>query len=109
MQVANGSILSETEVTGTNTYYSSEIDMSYLTLYWVLATFTGTPTGTFTIQESGDRVTWVDTSVTAAASGAAGSKVLTNGATYCCAKWLRVKYVNTSGAGNIALYQVTKG
>lgn len=92
-------------VSSTNTYYSGKISGSVelsLQLSW-----TGTPTGTFTVQGSDkaepDVTTdtdWYTITPTTAPSNPAGSASSTFGRVndFNC-KWKRVKYVNASGSG----------
>lgn len=94
-------------VSSTNTYYSSKISGSaYLSLQLA---WTGTPTGTFTVQGS-DKVApvestdtdWFTITPTQAPANPAGSATATSGRVneFNCL-WKRVKYVNASGTGTL--------
>jgi len=94
-------------VSSTNTYYSSKISGSlYLSLQLA---WTGTPTGTFTVQGSdkaepneANDTDWYSITPTGAPTNPAGSASSTSGRVneFNCL-WKRVKYVNSSGSGTL--------
>jgi len=88
------------------------IDISHLNNVAVHLVWTGTPTGTWRLQVSNDKVpagvdknsiaysnlTWIDAD-TQAGGGAAGSKLFT--LTNTGAKWVTVMWDDTSGTGTV--------
>ncbi|MFN6269264.1 MAG: hypothetical protein ACK40T_02605 [Akkermansiaceae bacterium] len=117
-------LLNNTAVTGTNTYTSNWMDISYANSVGAMINFTGTMTGTITVEVSyeatqpGDPgqatpTNWkavsflVNSAVAAniAVSGAA-THVLETGIT--TATWFRVKYVNATNSGVIHIHAVAK-
>lgn len=69
--------------------------------------YTGTPTGTFTVQVSNDNTTWQDLTLSAAvtASGAAGNDFID---CETAAKYIRLVYTRTSGTGSLFVALTTK-
>lgn len=117
-------LLNNTAVTGTNTYTSNWMDISYANSVGAMINFTGTMTGTLTVEVSyeatqpGDPgqatpTNWkavsflVNSAVAAniAVSGAA-THVLETG--IITATWFRVKYINATNSGTIHVHAVAK-
>jgi hypothetical protein len=117
-------LLNSTAVTGTGTYTSNWMDVSYANSVGAMINFTGTMTGTLTVEVSyeatqpGDPgqatpTNWkavsflVNSAVAAniAVSGAA-THVLETGIT--SATWFRVKYINATNSGTIHVHAVAK-
>jgi len=117
-------LLNTTAVTGTNTYTSNWMDISYANSVGAMINFTGTMTGTITVEVSyeatqpGDPgqatpTNWknvsflVNSAVAAniAVSGAA-THVLETGIT--TATWFRVKYINATNSGIVHVHAVAK-
>ncbi len=97
-------------VSATNTYYSAKISGSnYLSLQLA---WTGTPTGTFTVQGSDKEIPneasdtdWYSITPTQAPSNPAGSAAATSGrVNEFNSRWKRIKYVNASGSGTLTGY-----
>jgi hypothetical protein len=117
-------ILSNTAVTGTNTYTSNWMDISYASMAGGMVRITGTATGTLTIEVSyeatqpGDpsdtgpdhhkHVSFLVNSAVAAniAISAPGTYVWETGLTN--ATWIRIKYVNATNTGTIHCHVVAK-
>ena len=93
---------------------SQVISTRYLNEAYLQLVFTGTPTGTFTVQTSGDYVpdnefrtsppnagTWdnVDLGTTLSAAGAPGS--ISVDITLSAIPWIRINYAHTSGTGTL--------
>lgn len=89
-------------VSGTNTYYSQNIGVKNLDSIGLQMRWTGTPTGTFTVEHSPDAVYWdtvpVSPSITQPAGSSGNWTVVISGEPY---PYLRVKYVNASGSGTV--------
>ncbi len=80
---------------------SSSTDIRYLDNIGIEATFTGTPTGTFSVNVSVDQVNWVPLtfSATPVASGTAGSVYMDVNQT--SAPYIQLTYTPTSGTGTL--------
>jgi hypothetical protein len=105
-----------TAVTGTNTYYSAPSDLRGLSmpsydLYW-----TGTVAGTFSVMVSNkpspsmaNDADWktlaLGTAIVQPAGSAAGDYIDLAPFPF---RWVRLKYVNASGSGNVFAYVVAK-
>lgn len=119
MNVTPFDVFAAVAVSGTTVYRSLKTsvklvkDSSY-TLEW-----TGTPAGTFVVQVSNRPSTglsdstdtgWVtltlDRAITQPAGAASGDAVDLAGLPYA---WVRLKYTNASGSGNITAYVTAKG
>ena len=95
-------VYSSSTMTGTSVCTSQAIDVGSLCRWSVQNVWTGTPNGTFKVQESNDKVNWTDVaSATTTVSGAAGSGIIN--AINCETKWLQVLYTNTSSTGTIGV------
>ena len=100
-------------VSSTNTYYSNSILIDGEAVSWHFV-WTGTPTGTFTLQYSnkpdaaaGSDTDWVeDTSFPAVNPAGAASKAFIS-ASQTAALYCRLKYVNASGSGTIKAWAYT--
>jgi len=117
-------LLNSTAVTGTNTYTSNLMDISYANSVGAMIIFTGTMTGTLTVEVSyeptqpGDpgqatpthakAVSFLVNSAVAAniAVSGAATHVLETGIT--TATWFRIKYVNATNSGTIHVHAVAK-
>lgn len=88
---------------------SSETDVSYLDNIGIQLIFTGTPTGTFSVEGSNDGATWtaLDFGTTIAASGAAGSHLLN--INQCPYMKLRTVFTFVSSTGSLDAYISGKG
>lgn len=85
-----------TQSPGTNIQYLDNIS--------VQLTWSGTPTGTFAIQGSLDKVNWIALSLspTPGAAGAAGSILLDlNQLSF---PWIRITYTASSGSGTLSAW-----
>lgn len=93
---------------------SRAINTQFLNEAYLQLVFTGTPTGTFVVETSGDYVpddefrtsppnagTWdaLDLGTTLSATGAPGS--ISVDITLSAVPWLRVRYTSTSGTGTL--------
>lgn len=109
--------LAATNMTGTSTLTSTPLDLRQWTKACLFAIWTGTPTGTFTLEGSADyqfnaTPTWVDISAVLGISlsqpaGAAGNNLIDISATGL--PWVRLKYVNASGTGSLQIIGSAKG
>lgn len=91
---------SSTTMTGTTVCTSQAIDVGMLCRWSIQLVWTGTPTGTFKVQESNDNTNWTDVnSATASAAGSAASAIIN--AINCQTKYIRVLYTNASSTGVI--------
>jgi hypothetical protein len=112
---AGGGSVAGTAVSSTNTYYSLATDLSVLKnasydVYW------GTNVGTFTVQVSNKRapVTSSDADWKALSlarpitqpSGTSGGDYVD--LSWLAFKWVRLKYVNISGSGNIQAFMLAR-
>lgn len=96
-------------VTGTDEVYSESVDMRYKMLFWLIVGWTSTATGTATLQESADGTNWIDTSLTVTVTGTPGQGTIQSGDKLFAASYLRLKYKNTTGSGNVKAVMVAKG
>lgn len=91
------------DITGT------AMDISGLDNIGVQLVFTGTPTGTFTIQGSNDNTTWANITTsptTISASGSASDHLISlSGLPF---HYLRVKYTRASSTGTLNAYVTGK-
>lgn len=93
----------------TATLTSSSTNIQFLDDIAYQAIWTGTPTGTLTIEASLDNSNWatITTTFTSNPAGSASNSVAnvpTAGYSY-----LRVKYTRTSGTGTLTIYVAGKG
>jgi hypothetical protein len=106
-------------MTGTATIHSLVVDMRTMSIFGLFATWTGSPTGTFTVEVSWDYTvdpsgnvanagTWINTSQTFAnPAGSASSDILRlSGLAY---PWMRLTYVNSGGTGTLTAIANAKG
>lgn len=103
-----------TAVTGTNTYYSKMFGGFGAIGYDLMVKWTGTPTGTLTLQVSdkpnpdetndNDWVTTTETAMTNPAGSASAFRV----ATITSPGKKRLKYVNASGSGSMYAYVIVR-
>lgn len=115
--IANHQVWNALAVTGTNTYRGGKSSMKLLGKGSYQFLWTGTPTGTLTIQVSNkptpDDATDTDwTTLTLAVAitqpaGAAGSEFV--GLDGLEALWVRPRYVNASGSGAVVAWFTGKG
>lgn len=116
-------------VTGTVTYYSAPISLRDCWVLGVQAIWTGTPTGTLTLEVSNDRRVqeYWEQQQNHASSGVAGTwTVPATGGTFPASpagsassvvesfgnlgySYARIKYVNASGSGNLKVFLGAKG
>ncbi len=84
-----------------STITSSVTDIRYLDNVGIQAVFTGTPTGTFTVNVSLDQVNWdsLTFSATPVASGTAGSVYMDVNQT--SSPYIQLVYTPTSGTGTL--------
>lgn len=98
-------VLSNGAMTGTSTITSDVIEISDFDNVGLQLEWTGTPTGTITIQASNDRVNFRDltfgTALTQPAGAASGILINFNQIPF---NQLRVRYVNTSGSGTLLIF-----
>jgi hypothetical protein len=119
-------VLNNTAVTGTNTYTSNWMDVSYANSVGFMINFTGTMTGAITVEASyeatqpGDPgqvlpTNWkaisyyennLHTSVATTSITAAGTTVIELG--IINATWIRVKYINATNSGIMHVHAVAK-
>lgn len=62
---------------------------------------TGTPTGTFTVETSGDQVTWFDIGLSPAPAATGGAKTIRIDMNQLPDSYIRLKYNRTSGTGTL--------
>lgn len=102
-------IINNGVMTGTNTITSTTIDISNLDNIGLQITWTGTPTGTISINASIDEVAFIPLVFTPALGQPAGSGssylVRLNQVPY---KFFNVTYVNTSGSGVLNIFIFAK-
>lgn len=96
-------------VSGTNTYLSLPIGIKNTDIIGIQLVWTGTVTGTFTIQHSPDGVSYdsiVLSPIITQPAGSAGhwSVVLQ----FDPFQWVQVKYVNASGSGTVDIIACAK-
>ena len=99
--------LSQTVISAANaavTETSAAISCAQIYAVSVQASFTNTPSGTLTIQASNDlgNATPSNWSTIATATVSSGALTLIQNTTICY-QWIRVNWVNTSGAGTITV------
>ena len=110
---SNGVVATTTQMTGTATIYVPLKMLKTITDCAVELVWTGTPTGTFTVEAtiaSGlySSTNWTDLGVTVGnPAGSADSSIISF--TNLQFPYVRVKYVNASGSGTLTAYQHAKG
>lgn len=113
MRVDQSPLFVNLAATGAQTYVSSPVDIGQMANGSVQFSYTGTPTGTLTIEVSNDApvinvgtgtatpTNWTPyPAATQAVAGAAGAWVMN--LPDIGFRWLRAKYVNTSGTGTFS-------
>ncbi len=110
MRIANYDALSAA-VMGVATITSDPIDISSSFGYAVQCIWTGTPTGTLTLeascQENAPTAFETISGTSVSLVGAAGAQLYN--VSDCQYKWARIKYVGASGAGLITAHVNKKG
>lgn len=104
-------------MTGSTTLHSVALDMRSWTAGTLAMIWTGTPTGTFTIEGSPDNLLnasplWIDISgllsvTLSQPAGAAGNNVIDIGRTGL--PWVRITYVNSGSTGTLQVVGNAKG
>jgi hypothetical protein len=92
-------------MSGTNTIYSQIIDVSVMDNIGLEVTWTGTPTGTFSVYASNSGINFYALTfspVLAQPSGSAGGYLV--GLTQFQWKYILLEYVNASGSGILTCY-----
>jgi len=84
-----------------SSFNSSTVDISEVIGYAVQLTYTGTPTGSLTINASNDGTNFF-TVATVTLTGSAGTNV--QNFTQAHYKYVRISYTFTSGAGTLTAY-----
>lgn len=108
-------IMSAVAVSSTTIFNSTAIDFGFNQLASAQVSWTGTPTGTLTVQGSNDNVNWITltaTGITSPAGGASstfvtvgpGGNIVNNMTNY-----IRFVYTNASGSGTMTMIATTKG
>lgn len=93
---SNDIILEESSVTADAA--SVVVDMTNLMCWSVAVVWTSTTaSATVKVQTSNDQTTWIDTDQTQAISNDSGSVMLSSGANFEAAKYLRVYVAHSSG------------
>lgn len=113
MQTPNKKIIDAQSMTGTEVVNSEAVSLDLFVCCYLQAVWTGTPTGTFKVQTSGDPddappTNWDDYPESeVAVAGAAGSQswdIVKTGAS-----WARLVYTNASGTGTLNARSNLKG
>lgn len=89
------------------TVNSSGLDVTRLIYASIAVEWSGTPTGSLTIEVKNGDSPWIASSLTQALSGAAGTKMFD----FTLLPWeqLRIAYTRTSGTGLISAHLIAKG
>lgn len=87
---------------------SSVTNINFLDNIGIQLIFTGSPTGTFSVEVSNDNTSWTALSLSPApaASGSAGNQYID--LNQLSAAWIRTKYTRTSGSGSLTAYLSAK-
>lgn len=93
----------------TNTIYSNIVDLSKMDNVGLEVTWTGTPTGTFTVNGSNSGINFYaltfNPTLTQPAGSAGGYLIDLSGFPF---KYIMLQYVNASGTGTLAVYGQNK-
>lgn len=96
-------------MSGTNTIYTQILDVSRMDNCGLEVTWTGTPTGTFTVQVSNSGINFYSLTFTPALTQPAGSSggyaIDLNQLPF---KYMMLQYSNTSGSGSLTVYAQMK-
>lgn len=95
--IVNGDMSSSITSSSTNILYTDRVGYQ---LVW-----TGTPSGTFTLEVSNDETTWVSVDTGILASGAAGDAFIDF---ETAAKFVRLVYTASSGSGTLNAHITAK-
>lgn len=95
-----------TSVSGTDTYYSKKLDFLGAKVGAMHIWWTGTPTGTLTVWASNDDAAatdgdtqWVQQTIDVPTQPAGSADATIISLFHVGVRWVRVKYVNSSGTG----------
>lgn len=90
------------------TLTSSVTNLQYLDNVGIQFIFTGSPTGTFSVEVSNDNSNWTALSLspTPAATGSAGNQYVD--LNQLSAAWIRAKYTKSSGTGSLTALLTAK-
>lgn len=115
--VLNRSIITSGDMSGS--INSSPQELAFSCAYAIQGVFTGSPVGTFKLQESVDPVTsgiplpsptnWTDVDGSSRAISAAGDIMWNYNGGITGATWVRAVYTRTSGTGTLNMRINTKG
>ena len=86
---------------------SSELDVTRLIYASIALEWSGTPTGTFTIEIKNGDSPWIASTFTQAVAGSAGTKMFE----FTLLPWeqLRIAYSRSSGTGSVSAHFIAKG
>lgn len=96
-------------MSGTNAIASTAMDLQSLPFAALEAIWTGTPTGTFSVDGSLDKVTWYPTNTSVNNPAGSASSTLINIGFPIGFRWLRLSYTNASGVGALTVNGMAKG
>jgi hypothetical protein len=80
---------------------SPAIDIRWFDNLIMYISFTGTPTGTFAVETSGDQVTWFDLTLSPVPAAAGAANTIRIQFTQLGDSYIRLKYNRTSGTGTL--------
>lgn len=103
------SVLDSTDISGTNTYTSTAVDIASFPYAAFNPVWTGTINGTITIQVSLDTTYWYDLNVSITSPTGSAADTMIPLPTPLPYKYARLKYVNASGTGTLSCKAMAKG
>lgn len=80
---------------------SPSVDIRWFDNLIMYISFSGTPTGTFSVETSGDQVTWFDIGLSPAPAATGSGNTIRISMNQLPDSYIRLKYTRTSGTGTL--------